>query len=59
MSTPSNAGGSPAGAASSSHDDLIRDQFSRQAALFARSPELHDEAQLRLLLDAAEPQPRA
>ena len=39
-----------------SHDDLIRDQFSRQAELFARSPELHGDAQLKPLIDAAQPQ---
>lgn len=38
------------------HEALIRDQFSRQAELFARSPELHGEAQIRLLVDAARPQ---
>jgi SAM-dependent methyltransferase len=35
---------------------LIRDQFSRQAALFARAPELHGAAQLKPLIDAARPQ---
>ena len=39
-----------------SHDDLIRDQFSRQAELFARSPELHGDEQLKPLIDAARPQ---
>lgn len=39
-----------------SHDDLIRDQFSRQAEFFARSPELHGDAQLKPLIDAAQPQ---
>jgi hypothetical protein len=34
----------------SSHDSLIQDQFSRQAELFARSPELHGDAQVMLLL---------
>ena len=30
----------------SSHDSLIQDPFSRQAELFARSPELHGEWKL-------------
>ncbi|MGH6795803.1 MAG: class I SAM-dependent methyltransferase, partial [Methylocella sp.] len=42
---------------SSSHDDLIRDQFSRQAELFAQSPELHGDAQVLLLVDCARPKP--
>jgi ubiquinone/menaquinone biosynthesis C-methylase UbiE len=41
----------------SSHGALIQDQFSRQAELFARSPELHGDAQVRLLVDAARPMP--
>ncbi|MBL6750056.1 MAG: methyltransferase domain-containing protein [Nevskia sp.] len=40
-----------------SHEALIRDQFSRQAELFARSPELHGDAQIRLLVEAARPRP--
>ena len=40
----------------SSHDSLIQDQFSRQAELFARSPELHGDAQVMLLVDAARAQ---
>lgn len=56
MSSPSQAG-SAGNPSSSAHDDLIRDQFSRQAEAFARSPELHDGAQLALLIDAAQPQP--
>ncbi len=50
-------GGFSADFSSATHEFLIRDQFSRQAALFARSPELHGEAQVRLLVDAAQPQP--
>jgi SAM-dependent methyltransferase len=46
--------GSPADS-SSSHRALIDEQFSRQAELFARSPELHGEDQVMLLVDAAEP----
>lgn len=42
---------------SSSHDSLILDQFSRQAALFASALELHGDAQLKLLVDTAEPKP--
>jgi ubiquinone/menaquinone biosynthesis C-methylase UbiE len=39
-----------------SHQDQIHDQFSRQAELFAqKSPELHNEAQIALLVDAAAP----
>lgn len=56
MSSEYGAGGSSAGSSSISHDDLIRDQFSRQAELFARSPELHGDAQLRVLVGAAQPQ---
>jgi SAM-dependent methyltransferase len=41
----------------SSHDSLIQDQFSRQAELFARSPELHGDAQVMLLVDAARAKP--
>ena len=41
----------------SSHDFLIQDQFSRQAELFARSPELHGDAQVMLLVDAARAKP--
>jgi len=36
------------------HDAEIVDQFTRQAEQFARSPELHKEAALALLTDAAE-----
>lgn len=48
---------SPADPPSFSHDDLIRDQFSRQAELFAKSPELHAEAQLQRLVEAGRPKP--
>jgi ubiquinone/menaquinone biosynthesis C-methylase UbiE len=41
----------------SAHDSLIQDQFSRQAELFAQSPELHSDAQVLLLVDCARPQP--
>ena len=57
MSSQNRAGGSAAGSSPVSHDDLIRDQFSRQAELFARSPELHGDDQLKLLVDAAQPRP--
>ena len=56
MSGQTRDSGSSAAASSVSHDDLIRDQFSRQVELFARSPELHGEAQLTPLIDAARPQ---
>lgn len=42
---------------SPSHAAVIADQFSRQAALFARSPALHNEAALNLLVEAAAPCP--
>jgi ubiquinone/menaquinone biosynthesis C-methylase UbiE len=57
MSAQNRTGGSFAASHPVSHDDLIRDQFSRQAQLFARAPELHGEAQLTPLIDAAKPQP--
>jgi ubiquinone/menaquinone biosynthesis C-methylase UbiE len=56
MSAQNRLGGSSAASLPVSHDDLIRDQFSRQAELFARAPELHGEAQLKPLIDAARPQ---
>ena len=40
-----------------SHRELIEDQFSRQAELFARAPALHNSAVLELLVEAAEPRP--
>jgi ubiquinone/menaquinone biosynthesis C-methylase UbiE len=43
------------GANGNSHDARIHDQFTRQAARFARSSELHGDAQIRLLVDASEP----
>lgn len=55
MSAQNRLGG-PSAASSWSHDELIQDQFSRQAELFARAPELHGDAQLRPLIDAAQPQ---
>jgi SAM-dependent methyltransferase len=57
MSAQDRAGGSAAASSPVSHDDLIRDQFSRQAELFARAPELHGDAQLKPLIDAARPLP--
>jgi ubiquinone/menaquinone biosynthesis C-methylase UbiE len=41
----------------STHDAEIADQFTRQAELFAKSPALHNDAALALLVDAAKPQP--
>lgn len=55
--TAQSSAGSAAADSSASHDALIRDQFSRQAVLFARSPELHDDAQVAVLVDAAAPKP--
>lgn len=40
-----------------SHASTIIDQFSRQAEIFARSPTLHNEAALALLVEAGAPQP--
>ena len=40
-----------------SHSSQIRDQFSRQAEIFAAAPSLHNEAALSLLVDAAGPTP--
>lgn len=40
-----------------SHSSQIRDQFSRQAEIFAGAPSLHNEAALSLLVDAAGPTP--
>jgi SAM-dependent methyltransferase len=39
------------------HDALIRDQFTRQAEIFATVPELHSAEALALLVDAASPGP--
>ncbi len=39
------------------HDARIREQFSRQAKIFAEAPELHNEAALALLVEAASPRP--
>src|SRR5262245_41818429 len=42
-------------AAAATHAAHITDQFTRQAAGFARSPALHNQAALDLLVGAAEP----
>ncbi len=39
------------------HDATIADQFTRQASSFAAAPELHNDAVLALLTDAAHPKP--
>jgi ubiquinone/menaquinone biosynthesis C-methylase UbiE len=44
-------------APASSHQAQIRDQFTRQAEQFARSPALHQHEILQLLVEAAEPMP--
>jgi ubiquinone/menaquinone biosynthesis C-methylase UbiE len=44
-------------AAADAHAETIADQFTRQAAGFARSPALHNRAALDLLVDAADPKP--
>lgn len=41
----------------STHDDIIVDQFTRQAAGFAAGPELHAGEVLNLIIDAARPGP--
>ncbi len=41
---------------STAHDAAIRDQFTRQAAVFAAGPELHNDAIHKLMIDAAHPQ---
>jgi ubiquinone/menaquinone biosynthesis C-methylase UbiE len=56
MNNRREAGAAGGHGAPSRHESLILDQFSRQAPVFARSPELHAEQQLRLLVDAARPQ---
>ena len=47
----------PSARAHRSHQNLIVDQFSRQAELFAQSPALHNEGALSLLVEAAKPRP--
>jgi len=41
----------------STHDAAVADQFTRQAAQFAASPALHNQAALDILVGAARPQP--
>ncbi len=43
--------------AAAAHDALIRDQFTRQAEVFAAAAELHSAEALALLVDAAAPGP--
>ena len=43
--------------ATAAHDALIRDQFTRQAEIFAAADELHSAEALALLVDAANPGP--
>ena len=45
------------GSGPNAHDARIREQFSRQAKVFAEAPELHGEAALALLVEAARPRP--
>ncbi len=47
----------PAPDSAAVHDALIRDQFTRQAGIFASVPELHSAEALALLVDAAHPGP--
>jgi ubiquinone/menaquinone biosynthesis C-methylase UbiE len=44
-------------AAAATHPATIADQFTRQAAVFAAAPALHDKDALNLLVDAARPEP--
>jgi len=53
---PHNPDGS-AGAGDSSHAARIHDQFTQQAERFARSSELHSDAQIRLIVEATAPRP--
>ena len=39
------------------HDDLIRDQFTRQSAVFNAAAPIANEDQLKLISDAAAPGP--
>jgi SAM-dependent methyltransferase len=39
------------------HDDLIRDQFTRQSAVFNAAAPIANEDQLKLIIDAAAPRP--
>jgi ubiquinone/menaquinone biosynthesis C-methylase UbiE len=55
MSIFSHSGEASQSAHGSSHDARIHDQFTQQAEPFARSSELHDEAQIRLIVDATAP----
>ncbi len=50
-------GGTPADSPVPPHDALIGQQFGLQAERFARSPELHSDAQLNVLVEAAAPKP--
>jgi ubiquinone/menaquinone biosynthesis C-methylase UbiE len=45
------------GARGRSHEARVRDQFTQQAEPFARSSELHGDAQVMRLVDAAKPKP--
>ena len=55
MSISSRSGEASEGAHGRSHDARIHDQFTQQAEPFARSLELHGEAQTRLIVDATAP----
>jgi ubiquinone/menaquinone biosynthesis C-methylase UbiE len=46
-----------ADASAAAHAAAIADQFTRQAAMFAAAPALHNQAALDLLVDAARPRP--
>ena len=41
------------------HQDLIRDQFTRQATPFSTAAPIANEAALKLIIDAARPAPEA
>jgi SAM-dependent methyltransferase len=55
MSTPADPGAPSARPPAELHHASILDQFGRQAERFARAPELHNDAALSLLVDAAQP----
>ena len=57
MSIPRHNRNASASAGKSLHAARIHDQFTQQAARFARSSELHSEAQISLIVEATAPKP--
>src|SRR5437868_2671322 len=43
------------GSSAQQHAAIVKDQFTRQASAFAAAPELHNEALLQVIVDAASP----